>query len=113
MLSFRCALCNQQLIPANHSREHLLPNGIGGQKTVLLLRKSGTGELCKTKKTPDQTPGEEKCRNLVVYVLFRPSVPFDSIGQDRKNGLPEARKQSLEHFHFCPEQDRAAKCGFS
>lgn len=34
MLSLRCALCNQELTPANHSREHLLPNGIGGQKTV-------------------------------------------------------------------------------
>lgn len=34
MFSFRCALCNQELTPANHSREHLLPNGIGGQKTV-------------------------------------------------------------------------------
>jgi hypothetical protein len=34
MLSVRCALCNQELTPANHSKEHLLPNGIGGQKTV-------------------------------------------------------------------------------
>jgi HNH endonuclease len=34
MLSFQCALCNVVLTPENNSREHLLPNGIGGQKAV-------------------------------------------------------------------------------
>lgn len=34
MTLFHCALCNQVLTPGNNSREHLLPNGIGGQKTV-------------------------------------------------------------------------------
>jgi hypothetical protein len=34
MTPFHCALCNQVLTPGNNSREHLLPNGIGGQKTV-------------------------------------------------------------------------------
>jgi hypothetical protein len=34
MTPFHCALCNQVLTPDNNSREHLLPNGIGGQKTV-------------------------------------------------------------------------------
>lgn len=41
MLLFQCALCSQVLTPANNSREHLLPNGIGGQKTVRNV-------LCKT-----------------------------------------------------------------
>lgn len=34
MTQFHCALCNVVLTPSNNSREHLLPNGIGGQKTV-------------------------------------------------------------------------------
>src|ERR1700733_315962 len=34
MNQFHCALCNVVLTPENNSREHLLPNGIGGQKTV-------------------------------------------------------------------------------
>jgi hypothetical protein len=34
MAIFHCALCDQLLTPANNSREHLLPNGIGGQKSV-------------------------------------------------------------------------------
>jgi HNH endonuclease len=33
MAIFHCALCDQLLTPANNSREHLLPNGIGGQKS--------------------------------------------------------------------------------
>lgn len=33
-IQFQCALCDQVLTPNNNSREHLLPNGIGGQKTV-------------------------------------------------------------------------------
>lgn len=31
---FHCALCDVLLTPESNSREHLLPNGIGGQKTV-------------------------------------------------------------------------------
>jgi hypothetical protein len=31
---FICALCDALLTPESNSREHLLPNGIGGQKTV-------------------------------------------------------------------------------
>jgi len=34
MPPFYCALCGELLTPNNNSREHLLPNGIGGQKTV-------------------------------------------------------------------------------
>ncbi len=34
MTQFQCSLCDQALTPNNDSREHLLPNGIGGQKTV-------------------------------------------------------------------------------
>lgn len=31
---FHCAFCDVLLTPESNSREHLLPNGIGGQKTV-------------------------------------------------------------------------------
>jgi hypothetical protein len=34
MTTFYCALCDQVITPTNNSKEHLLPNGIGGQKTV-------------------------------------------------------------------------------
>jgi hypothetical protein len=34
LTEFHCALCDVLLTPENNSREHLLPNGIGGQKTV-------------------------------------------------------------------------------
>ena len=45
MAPFHCALCNVVLTPSNNSREHLLPNGIGGQKTVRnVLCKSCNGK---------------------------------------------------------------------